>query len=621
MIRVADYIARRVAEAGIKHVFMITGGGAMHLNDAIGKAEGLRYVCNHHEQACAMAADGYARISGDVGVCCVTTGPGGTNTITGVLGQWLDSVPAMYVSGQVRTDVTVASTGLPLRQLGDQEADIVRMVESITKYAVLVTDPRTIRYHFEKALHLARSGRPGPVWLDVPLNVQAAQIEETTLEGYDPREDEAAVTFDMPRVKEQVAELVERLRRAERPVLLAGAGVRLGGAYEELQRIVERLNIPVLVAWDAIDLMASDHPLYFGRPSTLGQRPANFIFQNADLLLSVGCRLNVRQIGYTFDSVARAAYKVVVDIDPHELQKRTLVPDMPIHADAKAFFGMLDRAVDAEPLAPKSDWLMWCAERVRRYPVVLPEYREETETVNPYVFCDILSDHLDAEDVVVSSDGASCVVPIHALRMKRGQRYVVNSGCASMGFGLPAAIGACFAHGRRTICLEGDGSIQLNIQELQTVFHHQLPLKIFVFNNDGYLSIRTTQKSFFNENYVGEGARSGVSFPDYTKLAEAYSIPSIRIQSHAELTERLAAVLDAPGPALCDVIMTPEQMFSPRVSSQKLPDGRMISKPLEDMFPFLDRAEFLENMIIAPWEPEQQPQAPKKQTIPEPMSQ
>jgi len=621
MIRVADYITRCIAEAGIKHVFMITGGGAMHLNDALGRNADLQYVCNHHEQACAMAADGYARISGNLGVCCVTTGPGGTNTITGVLGQWLDSVPALYVSGQVRTDVTVASTGLALRQLGDQEADIVSMVKGITKYAVLVTDPQSVRYHFERAVHLARSGRPGPVWLDIPLNVQATMIDEAGLMAYDPAED--AVEFDLRRVEDQVAELVRRLRNSERPVLLAGAGVRLGGAYEQLQAVAEKLNIPVLVAWDAIDLMASDHPLYFGRPSTLGQRPANFIFQNADLLLSVGCRLNVRQIGYTFDSVARAAFKVVVDIDPVELEKKTLVPDLPIHADAKLFLEMLERQLGDESLPAKPDWLAWCAERVERYPVVLPEYREETEKVNPYVFCDVLSEQLGEDDVVVSSDGASCVIPIQALRMKRGQRYIVNSGCAAMGFGLPAAVGACFAHGkRRTICLEGDGSIQLNLQELQTVVHHQLPLKIFVFNNDGYLSIRTTQKSFFNENYVGEGARSGVSFPDLTKIAEAYGIPSIRIHNHAELSEKLAEILQAPGPMLCDVVMTPEQMFSPRVSSQKLPDGRMVSKPLEDMFPFLDRDEFLENMIIAPWDAaEQQPAQPAKQAEPEPMSQ
>jgi acetolactate synthase-1/2/3 large subunit len=621
MMRVADYIARRIAEAGVRHVFMITGGGAMHLNDALGRVAGLQYICNHHEQACAMAADGYARITGNLGVCCVTTGPGGTNTITGVLGQWLDSVPALYVSGQVRTDVTVASTGLPLRQLGDQEADIVAMVESITKYAVLVTDPLSVRYHFEKAVHLARTGRPGPVWLDIPLNVQATMIDEADLTPYDPRED--AVEFDLTKIEAQVAELIGRVRAAERPVLLAGAGVRLGNAYDGLQRVADKLNIPVLTAWDAIDLMASDHPLFFGRPSTLGQRPANFIFQNADLLLSVGCRLNVRQIGYTFDSVARAAYKAVVDIDPVELKKKTLVPDMPIHADAKVFFEILERQLGDESLASKTDWLAWCAERVRRYPVVLEEYRAETEHVNPYVFCDVLADHLAAEDVVVSSDGSSCVIPIQALRMQRGQRYVVNSGCASMGFGLPAAIGACFAHGRRTICLEGDGSIQLNIQELQTVVHHKLPLKIFVFNNDGYLSIRTTQKSFFNENYVGEGARSGVSFPDLTKLAEAYGIKSVRIHNHAELGEKLAEVLSSPGPVLCDVIMTPEQMFSPRVSSQKLPDGRMVSKPLEDMFPFLERAEFLENMIIPEWEAAGQPAPvqPAKETEPEPMSQ
>jgi len=601
MIRVSDYIARRVVELGVRHVFMITGGGAMHLNDAIGLNKDLQYICNHHEQACAMAADAYARVTGNIGVVCVTTGPGGTNTITGVLGQWLDSVPALYISGQVRTDVTVASTGLPIRQLGDQEADIVQIVKSITKYAVMVTDPRSIRYHFERAVYLARSGRPGPVWLDIPQNVQAASVEESELWPYDPAEDK--IEFDSEGIEAQVAETLERIRAAERPVILAGAGLRLANAYEQFQAVVEKLGIPVLTAWNGIDMMASDHPLFFGRPSTLGQRAGNLIFQNSDLLLSIGCRLNVRQIGYTFASVARAAYKIIVDIDPAELQKQTLVPDLPVHADAKLFLDVMNRQLADETLPPKSDWLEWCRVRRDRFPVVLPEYREEQESVNPYVFSDALSDFLAADDVIVSSDGASCVIPIQSLRLKKGQRYIVNSGCAAMGFGLPAAIGACFAHDRRrVVCLEGDGSIQMNVQELQTVVHHQLPLKIFIFNNGGYLSIRATQQNLFGGNFVGESPRSGISFPDMVKIAAAYDIPSVTINNHLEMAEGIKTVMESPGPALCDVRMSPAQGFAPRVSSQRLPDGRMVSKPLEDMYPFLERDEFISNMIIPAWE-------------------
>lgn len=602
-MKVSDYIFHYLATLGVRHVFMVTGGGAMHLNDSIGKERRIQYICNHHEQACAIAAEGYARITGRPGVVCVTTGPGGTNTITGVLGQWLDSIPALYLSGQVRYDTTVASTGLPLRQLGDQEADIVAIVRPITKYAVMVTDPLSVRYHLEKAWHLATTGRPGPVWLDIPLNVQAAHIEETQLPSYNPAEDELPV--DSVRLAQQVAEVVRRLQQAERPVLLVGAGIRLAGAYDRLQAVMSVLNIPVLVAWDAIDLVASDHPLYCGRPSTVGQRGANFVFQNSDLLLNVGCRLNIRQIGYTFAAVARAAYKISVDIDAAELQKPTFRPDLPIQADAGLFLELLAAQLAELPPVSRPEWLAWCRERGQRYPVVLPEYRAQTEWVNPYVFSEMLGNQLRPNDVVVSANGAACVVPIQAMPIQPGQRHLVNSGCAGMGYGLPAAIGACFAlSGQRIICLEGDGSIQMNLQELQTVVHHQLPLKIFIFNNNGYLSIRTTQTNFFGGHLVGESAGSGVSFPDLVKLAAAYGIPAFRIHNHTELATVLPSVLDMPGPVLCDVLMNPNQLFAPRVASQRLPDGRMVSKPLEDMYPFLEREELLSNMIIPPWTPE-----------------
>jgi len=599
-IKVADYIFRRLADWGVRHVFLVTGGGAMHLNDALGQETRIHYICNHHEQASAMAAEGYARVSGGLGVVCVTTGPGGTNALTGVLGQWLDSIPTLYLSGQVRWDCTAMSTGLPLRQLGDQEANITVIASSITKYAETIVDPLRIRYCLEKAIHLAHAGRPGPVWLDIPLNVQAAMVEEDALVGYTP-EPEVPVR-DRTLLETQVDELIRRLRTAERPVLLAGAGVRLAGAYPLLQQVVERLNIPVLVAWDAIDLMATDHALYFGRPSTLGQRAGNFIFQNADLLFSVGCRLNLRQIGYTYPSVARAAYKIVVDIDPLELQKPTIHPDLPIACDAKQLLTMLNAQLGSD-LPPKVDWIAWCAERRRRYPPVTPAMQLPNEPVNPYVFCEALSDLLDEHDVIVSSNGASCVVPIQALRMRAGQRHIVNSGCAAMGYGLPSAMGACFAHGRRVICLEGDGSIQMNIQELQTVVHHRLPLKIFLFNNGGYQSIRSTQRNFFAGRLVGESAQSGVSFPDMVRIAEAYGIPAMRITRHDEMKAVIQEALVSDGPVLVDVGMDPEIMFAPRVTSQRLPDGRMVSKPLEEMFPFLEQEEFLANMLISPWEP------------------
>ena len=603
MIRLADYIVQTLAGYGVRHVFMFVGGGAMFLNDAFGIGERIKYVCNQHEQACAMAAEGYARLKAKMAVVCVTSGPGGTNTLTGVLGQWLDSIPVLYISGQVRYETTVASTGLPLRQLGDQEANIIDIVRPITKYAVMVTNPQLIRYHLEKAIHLATSGRPGPVWLDIPLNVQSAVIEEPNLKSYDPAEDSetSAPSF----VEEQVDKVLRELANSERPVILAGAGIRLAGASDTFYEVAEKLGIPVQVAWDAIDLFPSDHPLYGGRPSTLGQRGANFIFQNADLLLSLGCRLNVRQIGYNFPAVARAAYKISVDIDPSELKKPTLKIDLPICADVGEFIRLINGRLVSNRLAAKTDWLAWCRGRIQRYPVVLPEYHRRRKLVNPYVFCEVLAGQLKEHDVLVSSDGASCVIPIQVMEIKRGQRHIVNSGCAAMGYGLPAAIGACFANdGRRVICLEGDGSIQLNIQELETVHYHRLPLKIFLFNNDGYLSIRTTQNSFFDGHLVGESAKSGVGFPDFVRVAKAYGIHACRIQNHRELGGKIDEVLHTDGPVFCDVHMDPDQLFVPRTASKRLPDGQMVSSPLEDMFPFLDEDEFLSNMVISRWQPE-----------------
>ena len=598
MIRVADYIFKYLADQGVNTVFLLTGGGAMHLNDAAGREKRIHYICNQHEQASAMAAEGYARIKEKMAVVNVTTGPGGTNALTGVIGQWLDSIPVLYLSGQVRYDTTAASTGLNLRGLGDQEINIVDIVKPVTKYAVMVTDPNEIAYHLEKAIHIATSGRNGPVWLDIPLNVQASQVDETVLTHFRPPDE--ALLEPAPALIDQV---VEKLQKAQRPLIIAGAGVRLAGAADDLLALAKKLQVPVQAAWDAIDLVPDDHPLYAGRPSTLGQRGANFIFQNCDLLISIGCRLNVRQIGYTFKAVARGAYKVSVDVDGDELKKPTVHIDLPIQADAGAFIRALMAKAPDVKTGQYGAWLGWCKERINKYPVVLPQYEQNLNVINPYVFSRKLSEHLNSEDVVVSSNGASCVIPIQAMVMRKGQRHVVNSGCAAMGYGLPAAIGACFAHDRqRVICLEGDGSIQMNIQELETVVYHRLPLKIFIFNNNGYLSIRTTQNSFFNGHLVGESQTSGVGFPDFCRVAEAYGLKAFRLDDPKTLDKDIESILSTPGPVLVDVMVDPQQLFMPRITSKKLPDGRMVSSPLEDMFPFLDDEEFLSNMIIPRWE-------------------
>jgi len=601
-MKLSNYIAKRISEIGIKHVFMVSGGGAMHLNDSIGKSKDLEYVCNHHEQACAMAVEGYSRFSGNIGAAVVTSGPGGTNTLTGVLGAWLDSIPALFISGQIKYGTTVESTGLPLRQLGDQEANIIDIVRSITKYAVMVKDPKSIRYHFEKAVFLARSGRPGPVWLDIPLDVQAALIDENDLAAYDPAEDK--VTFNSHQVQRQATEIIRRIREAKRPVFLAGNGIRLSGAVDIFHKVIELLNVPVQTAIGAHDLIYSDHRLFFGRPSVTGDRSSNFIIQNSDLLLSIGARLGVRQVTYTYAAFARAAYKIYCDIDPYELQKPTLFPDMRVHCDAKILLEEMARQLETEPIFPKQEWIQWCTVRRRRYPSVIPEYRLEKEYVNSYFFIETLSKLLPPDAVVVLGDGTANTCTFQAISLKKGQRLFTNSGCASMGYDLPAAIGACFASGKKqVICIAGDGSIHMNIQELQTVVHHNLPIKIFVLNNEGYLAIRSTQDAYFPGAYVASDPSSGVTLPDMVQVAQAYGIQTERIFNHDGMEKKIQSVLDSSSAVLCEIKMSPRQTLYPKLASEIRPDGTMISKPLEDMFPFLDRKEFMENMIIEPWDP------------------
>ena len=601
MIKVSDYIARRIAELGVKHVFMISGGGAMHLNDSIGKHKGFQYVCNHHEQACAIAAEGYSRITGNMGVAVVTSGPGGTNTVTGVLGMWLDSIPGLFVSGQIKYSTTVESTGLPLRQLGDQEGDIVSVVKPITKYAVMVKDPKTIRYHLDKAIYLAKHGRPGPVWLDIPLDVQAAMVDEASLLPYSTSEDE--ICFAQSEVEKHAATIIQKIRSAERPVFLAGNGIRLSGAMDLFYEVVDLLNIPVQTAMGGNDIIHSDHTLFVGRPSVTGDRSSNFILQNSDLLLAIGARLGVRTVSYLFKAFARAAYKIVVDVDYAELLKPTLYPDMRVHCDVKILLTEMARQLRSAPVTPKKQWIDWCRERRRLYPSVLPEYKEQKDFVNSFYFVDVLSKLAAAEDTFVLANGAANTCTFQAVKLKKGQRLFTNSGCASMGYDLPAAIGACFANGKkRILCIAGDGSIQMNLQELQTIVHHNLPIKIFLLNNNGYTSIRLSQDAYFPGEYVAADPTSGVSFPDIQKIALAYGIPSQKVRTHAELEEKIIATLSTPGPAICELMMSPTQPLLPKLASEIRPDGTMVSKPLEDMFPFLDREEFMQNMLIEPWD-------------------
>ena len=600
-MKLSNYILGRLADWGVRHVFLVTGGGAMHLNDAIGRESRIQYVCNHHEQACAIAAESYARVTGAVSVLNVTTGPGGINALNGIFGAWTDSIPMLILSGQVKRETCMASRGLTssIRQLGDQEVDIIRMVGGITKYSVLVEDPESIRYHLERAYHLAGSGRPGPCWLDIPVDVQSAQIDPDSLRGYDPAEDEMA--FDPREVTRLCADVLERIRKAKRPVIMAGTGVRCANALEEFEQVINKLQIPVTTAWTH-DLIASDDPLFCGRPGTIGERAGNFTVQNSDVLLILGSRLNIRQISYNWNSFAREALKIQVDIDPAELNKPTIRPDMPVQCDLKVFLTELNRQLDAgwSPVPEHAKWLAWAREWKVKYPVVQEKQRKAGPPINPYYFIEKLFEGLKSDDVVVCGNAAACIVPYQAGKLQKGQRLISSSGSASMGYDLPAAIGAAVARGGgRVICLAGDGSVQLNIQELQTLAHHQIPVKIIILNNGGYLSIRQTQSNFFGL-LIGEGPTSGVSFPNYVDVACAYGITAKRIESIDQMPE-LWRLFDAPGPALCDVVLDRAQEFEPRLKSRQKPDGTIVTPALEDMFPFLPDEELDSNLFIKRW--------------------
>ncbi len=599
-IRVADYVARTIADHGVKDMFLVTGGGAMHLNDAFGREKRLRWICCHHEQACSIAADSYYRMSGKMAAVNVTTGPGATNAVTGVYGAYVDSLAMIVVSGQVKWETTVESSGLPLRQLGDQEVDIVSMVRGITKYAVMIKEPSEIRYHLEKALYLATAGRPGPVWVDIPINVQGALIDPESLKGYSPApEDTPHRATD---VRAAARDVLAKLAAAKRPVILVGSGVRISGSHDAFLRAIDTLGIPVTTGWNAHDAVFDDHPCYVGRPNSVGDRAGNFAVQNSDFLLVLGCRLNVRQIGYNFPSFARHAYMAMVDIDAAEMKKPTLRVDLPIHADLRDFLEALNTLTSTDfrgPTPAHREYLSWCLERRRRYPVVLPEHDDDSQGINPYAFTRDLFAMLGENDTVVTGDGTACVVVLQAAAIKRGQRLYTSAGSAPMGYDLPAAIGSAVAvPGKRVVCITGDGSIMLNLQELQTIATHRLPVTTFVLNNDGYHSIRQTQANYFPDNAIGCGPESGLNFPDFSRLASVFGMPSVRVRTLAELKREAPKLLVQSGPTLCEVMIDKRQVFAPKLSSRKLPDGRMVSAPLEDMAPFLSREELRENMLV-----------------------
>jgi acetolactate synthase-1/2/3 large subunit len=596
-MKLSDYVFRFIADLGIKHVFMVPGGGAMHLNDSVGNCQDIEYVCNLHEQASAIAAEAYARVTNYLGVVLVTTGPGGTNAITGVAGAWLESTPCLIISGQVKRIDMKGDLGV--RQRGPQELDIISIVKSITKYAVTVTDPTTIRYHLEKAVALATSGRKGPVWLDIPLDVQASMIDTDSLQGFDPRELET-VNINPSSLSSKVEEAIRLLNSAERPVLLIGNGVRLSGAEKIIHELVTILGIPVLTTWMGIDLISDECPEYFGKPGVAAARSSNFIIQNSDCLLSIGARLDFSVTGFDQSKFARAAKKIVVDIDGGELRKLKMTVNVQVCADAKAFIQELLKNKSIIQPVDRTAWLFRCNEWKAKYPVILPEYWEQKKNINVYVFTSVLSDELTNDDLLIpGSSGAGIDQFWLSIHVKHGQRLFSTGGLGAMGFGVPASIGGCLASGRkRTITVDGDGGFQLNIQELETISRLNLPIKFFVLNNQGYGSIRSTQRAYFNGHLVGCDPSSGLTFPDTIRIGSAYNIKSVRISDPSNLRDMIRVVLQLPGPVICEVMTDPDQTVSPHVSSHVRSDGSMVSRPLEDLFPFLDREELFSNMLI-----------------------
>lgn len=592
MVKVSDFIFQHLVEKyGIKHCFLVTGGGAMHLNDSIGHTKGLKYICNHHEQASAIAGEGYYRACGHLAVTCVTTGPGGTNAITGVLGQYLDSIPGLYISGQIKTSTYKHTYPyLNLRQLGDQEADIVSMVTPITKYAKTIYNPLDVKYELDKAIAIALDGRPGPVWLDVPLDVQGATVDETQFKEFDP----AMEIIDPVKhalVDEQIKQLIEKIKAAKSPVIYVGNGVRLAKREKEFITLAENLNIPVVTAISGSDIIWHDHKLCFGKPGICGDRIGNIMVQNSDLLIVMGTRLSIRQVSYAYDLLAPKAFKVMVDIDLAEMQKPTLNIDMPIHVNLSEFIDKMLVALESENELPKFEkWIEWGRYIEGKIPTLFDDNPDCEGYANSYKFADKLFKQLHKGDVVVTGNGTAYTCTYQAMLVNKDVRVFANQGCAAMGYGLPASIGACVSNETgKTICVTGDGSVQMNLQELQTIVTYKLPLKLFVLENESYLAIKTTQKAFFKGNFTGSNPASGVVCPDLKRIAEAYGIPFVRVSSNEALESTISEVLNTEGAMICEVRMHPEQTLFPKSASfMDKNTGKMSSAPLEKMAPFMN---------------------------------
>ncbi len=605
-MKLSDFVLKFLGDLGVKHVFLVTGGGAMHLNQSLAAESRITPVCNSHEQASAICAEGYAKATNGLGVCMVTTGPGGTNAVTGVAGAWLDSTPTLFISGQVkRPDRMFDADGRPLgmRQLGVQEIDICSIVRPITKYAQTILQPNDIRYHLEKGVYLAMNGRPGPVWIDVPLDVQASPIDEFNLRRFDPAELEAAsATLGTADLATEVTRAIEKLNSSERPLLFAGNGIRLARAEREFEALRNLLGIPTVATWCAADLVPSNDPTFVGRPGSLAARGANFALQNADLLLAIGVRLDFAITGYAPQNLARGAHKIAVDIDPAELHKLHPYVQQPVCTDAGVFLReLLKRQAEIKPPS-FGPWLARCADWKTRYPVVTAEHRKPEGLVSIFNLAEVLGNEVSPEDrLVVGSSGSGIEIYLFACPTLHSQRLYHTAGLGAMGFAIPTAIAVAVANpGREVIAVDGDGGFMFNIQELETIHRLNLPIKFFVLNNDGYSSIRASQRAYFGKASIGADRNTGTTIPNLSKIGASYGLTTHVIKDQTNLRAEVRRVLDMQGPVVCDVNVLPDEQRAPRLQSHQRPDGSFVSKPLEDLFPFLPREEFLANMIVEP---------------------
>lgn len=596
-MKLTDYVADFLAKEKVHYAFGVTGGAVVHFFDSIKKHPHIEPIFTHHEQSASFAAEAYARVSNNFGACFITTGPGGTNALTGLCAAWLDSIPCIFISGQQRLEHT--NHEKPFRQMGSQQIDIVTLVKSITKYAVMLQDPMLIKYELQKAIHIAKQGRPGPVWVDIPLNFQWLDIDIEKLKPFIiPNPEKTQLSRNNE--EDWKKKLPQLIADSKRPLAIIGYGTRLAHAENELEKFINTYQIPFVTTWNTLDIQSADNPLYVGCCGIAAQRSANLAVQNCDLLLALGSHLSMCITGSNFKAFAREAKKVVVDIDSVQIENPTVPIDMPIQIDVKKFLEIMNQQT-IDQSGKIQSWLEKC-HQYKSYNRPKKEWWGQSEFVNPYVFLDLVSDELSTEDtLVVDGGGTALYMSFQGIRTKKGQRLIVSSGIGCMGSGLPESIGACFASDKkRTICTIGDGSLQFNIQELQTLVHHQLPVKVLCFNNQGYLSIRITQDGFLEGRHIGTDNSGGISFPDYQKIAEAYGVKHIRISNHQALQEKIHWVLNEPGPVLCEVLVSPHQELIPRLGFKKNVDGTGTGMPLEDMEPFLDRKEFLDNMVVKP---------------------